>query len=284
MRTLPFVTLELARRLERAEGTSCVRSVEARARVFPERGATWTEIAGAYAIFDGAESPITQTFGLGLFEAPTNDALAGIERFYEERGAPAFHEVSPLADMQTFALLNARGYQPFEFTSVMYRELTRAEGHGQDGPDGEGRVTIRRAGPDDAEVYARTAAEGWREFGFAEFVHDMARVYAASQGVDVFLAELDGRAVATGVLSIHADIAHLAGASTIPAGRRRGAQNALLDHRLRFAAERGCDIALMGALPGSGSQRNAERNGFRIAYTRVKFRRSVTPGAFGGVQ
>jgi hypothetical protein len=29
----------------------------------------------------------------------------------------------------------------------------------------------------------------------------------------------------------------------------------------------------MGAQPGSGSQRNAERNGFRIAYTRIKWRR-----------
>ena len=34
-----------------------------------------------------------------------------------------------------------------------------------------------------------------------------------------------------------------------------------------------CDVALMAALPGSGSQRNAERNGFRIAYTRIKWTR-----------
>jgi GNAT superfamily N-acetyltransferase len=278
-----FADLTLARRLERAEGTSCRRSVEARARVFPERGATWTEIAGAYAMFDGPDSPITQTFGLGLFEAPSAETLTAIEHFYDERGAPAFHEVSPLADMQTFALLNARGYQPFEFTSVMYRGLETGE-DGQEaraGQDRDGHITIRRAGPHDAEVYARTAAEGWREFGFAEFIYDMARVYAASEGVDIFLAELDGRAIATGVLSIHAGVAHLAGASTIPAGRRRGAQNALLDHRLRSAAERGCDIALMGALPGSSSQRNAERNGFRIAYTRVKFQRRVDPASGG---
>ena len=32
----------------------------------------------------------------------------------------------------------------------------------------------------------------------------------------------------------------------------------------------------MGALPGSGSQRNAERNGFRIAYTRIKWRGDAT--------
>jgi hypothetical protein len=34
----------------------------------------------------------------------------------------------------------------------------------------------------------------------------------------------------------------------------------------------------MGALPGSGSQRNAERNGFRIAYTRTKWQLQIASG------
>jgi hypothetical protein len=32
---------------------------------------------------------------------------------------------------------------------------------------------------------------------------------------------------------------------------------------------------MMGALPGSASQRNAERQGLRIAYTRAKWARAV---------
>jgi len=39
---------------------------------------------------------------------------------------------------------------------------------------------------------------------------------------------------------------------------------------MKYAAAQGCDIAMMCALPGSASQRNAERQGFRIAYTRIK--------------
>jgi GNAT superfamily N-acetyltransferase len=66
----------------------------------------------------------------------------------------------------------------------------------------------------------------------------------------------------------------LAGASTVPAWRGRGAQGALLGARLRHAAALGCDVAMMGALPGSASQRNAERQGFRIAYTRMKWHRT----------
>jgi GNAT superfamily N-acetyltransferase len=267
VKTPAFADLTLSRRLERAEGTSSRRCVDARARVSPERGATWIEIAGAYAMFDGPQSPVTQTFGLGLFQTPAADDFAALEAFFVERGAPVYHEVSPLADPEALALLNARGYQPVELTSVMYRVL----GDLQERRAAD--VTVRRAGPEDNEACARAMAEGWRQAGYADFIYDMGRVYAASEGMDLFLAEIDGRAIATGVLSIHEGVAHLAGAATVPDGRRRGAQNALLDARLQFAAGRGCDLALIGAAPGSGSQRNAERNGFRIAYTRIKWQK-----------
>ena len=70
---------------------------------------------------------------------------------------------------------------------------------------------------------------------------------------------------------------HQVKASTVPEGRKQGAQLALLDARLRYAAEHGCELAMMGALPGSASQRNAERQGFRIAYTRIKWRLNRRP-------
>src|SRR5262245_65118898 len=85
----PFADLALARRLERAEGLANARSVEARARVSPEVGACWIEVAGALAMFDTPTSPTTQTFGLGLFADATTSDLERIEAFFRERGAPA---------------------------------------------------------------------------------------------------------------------------------------------------------------------------------------------------
>lgn len=38
--------------------------------------------------------------------------------------------------------------------------------------------------------------------------------------------------------------------------------------------EHGCDLAMMVAEAGSDSQRNAERKGFQIAYTRIQWRLS----------
>ena len=71
--------------------------------------------------------------------------------------------------------------------------------------------------------------------------------------------------------------AHLArisaGAATIPEMRKQGAQGELLKARLAYAAERGIELAMIVTQPGSGSQRNAERRGFRPVYTRMKWRR-----------
>ena len=263
-----FSDLSLARRLERAEGQSNLEFVEARAAVEPESGACRTEVAGAYAMFDGVESPLTQTFCLGIFEAPTATDLERLEEFFRERGSPVYHEVSPLADPTTFMLLNERGYEPFEFTSVMFRPLpANREARG------DSSVSVRIVGPDEHELWAQTAARGWSEFeGVGDFMLGLSRVSAARKNAPSFLAELDGQAVATGALSIWEGVALLAGASTVPEARRRGAQLALLDARLAYANAHGCDLAMMCAAPGSASQRNAERQGFRIAYTRIKWR------------
>ena len=63
-----FADLDLSRCLERAEAQAGKEFAEARARLYPESGSASIEHAGAIAIFDGTDSPVTQTFCLGLFE------------------------------------------------------------------------------------------------------------------------------------------------------------------------------------------------------------------------
>ncbi|HEX7139141.1 MAG TPA: hypothetical protein VF219_14905 [Vicinamibacterales bacterium] len=84
----PLADLPLAQRLERAEGTANKLFVDARGRPYPDRGACWIEAAGAYAMFDGVQSPLTQTFGLGLFGLPGSADMDTLERFFKDRGAP----------------------------------------------------------------------------------------------------------------------------------------------------------------------------------------------------
>ena len=101
----PFADIDLARRLERTEAQGNVDFVEARKKAFPDRGATWIEVAGTFAMFDGVGSPLTQTFGLGIAEPISAEQLDTIEEFFRSRGAEVFHEVCPLADASVFELI-----------------------------------------------------------------------------------------------------------------------------------------------------------------------------------
>lgn len=262
----PLADLDLARRLERAEGAANAAFVEVRATLEPASGAAWTAEGGVWAMYDGPESPLTQTFGLGVFEPVTEAQLEAIEAFFAARGAPVFHEVSPFLPPESLALLSARGYRPVELSSVLVRPTAAPL-------ESRGTIAVREVDPSEGDLWARVAGEGWGSESpeLGAFIEAFGRVVVRANGVHSFLAERDGTPVATASLALHGDVALLAGASTIPPARRQGAQGALLAARLRFAAARGVPLAMIVAQPGSGSQRNAERQGFRVAYTRTKW-------------
>jgi hypothetical protein len=214
------------------------------------------------------DSPVTQSFGLGLFEPLSPASLDQIEGFFLERGAVVLHEVSPLAGIATMDLLCARGYRPIELSSVLHRPVELP------GTREDGGIRVRVALEQEAALWADLSARGWAQgnpelVGFLEQFGALA--FAREQSVN-FIAELDGKPGATGTLCLHGGVALFAGASTIPEMRRCGLQAALLEARMRYAFANRYPLAMMVTEAGSQSQRNAERKGFRIAYTRTKWR------------
>jgi hypothetical protein len=266
---LIFSDKQLAEKLERAEGRANASFVEARGEMYAEIGAEWIDVGGTYAMFDGPESPLTQTFGLGMFSETTNEQLDEVEGFFKRHEAPVMHEVSPMTDPSLMSVLSERGYRPIELTNVMFQELA-AESLGSSANSG---IVTRVIEKGEEKLWAKTSAAGWgtEMEGLADFMFEFGQVSAICSGGYPYLAELNGEPIAAGMLFVYDDVALLAGASTVPTARRLGAQGALLSSRLRFAAELGCTIAEMCAQPGSQSHRNAEKNGFRVAYTRTKW-------------
>ena len=263
-----FADLKLSQRLERAEATASALFAEARRHAFPDCGACWTEVAGAYAIFDGVASPCTQTFGLGLFEELNSDTLDRIERFFFDRSAPVLHEVSPFAGTNALDLLCRRNYTPEELSSVLYQPLLPAT------PAIPSGISVRICSSEDAALWNEINAKAWAydHPELLDFLIETGAIFSAREQCHLFVAEADGVPAAAGALCIHQGVALLAGAATLPEFRGRGLQSALLAERMRHALAVGCDLAMMVTLPGSSSQRNAERNGFGIAYTRTKWR------------
>lgn len=277
LETMIYSDKALSQKLERTEACANAEFVSSRLKMYPDSCAEWLEVNGTYAMFDGIESPLTQTFGLGLFEALTQADLDAIENFYRRFSAPIFHEVSPMSDPQHLEILYQRNYQPVELSTILYKQLTNEDSaHYENNP----QVTARHLRKGEEKLWVSTSVEGWSAEmpvfpDFSEFLYQFSHIGVYSAGAWPFFAELNGKPISTGMLYMYDDIALLSGDSTIPEGRKRGGQKALIDARLSFAAAQGCTIAMMAASPGSHSQKNAEKNGFNIAYTRTKWKLSL---------
>jgi hypothetical protein len=262
-----FMDLPLARRLERTEGAVATSFTAVRQRLAPQLGATWHDFDGTYAVFDGADSPMTQTFGLGVFAPAAPETLSAVEAFFAQRGADTMHEVSPLAGVEAIHRLADRGYRPIELSTVLVREIDDSSAPAASG------LRVRAIEDADREAWVETSVRGWSaDPAVAHMIETIAETAVRNPAMVHFVVERDGAAIATASLGIHDGVALLAGASTIPSGRGLGAQGVLLAARLVEARARGCDAAMIVAAPGSTSQRNAERRGFHVAYTRTKWR------------
>jgi GNAT superfamily N-acetyltransferase len=131
-------------------------------------------------------------------------------------------------------------------------------------------VRISLAGPADADLWIITTAQGFTEQEQpSEIDLEILGPNFHSANAACFLAWVGNRPAGGGGMYTHAGVTELGGASTRPAFRKRGIQTALLFARLAAAQELGCDLAISLTEPGSASQRNLERLGFGLAYTKV---------------
>jgi hypothetical protein len=87
-------------------------------------------------------------------------------------------------------------------------------------------------------------------------------VGANSKSILPFIAELNGKPIATGSMSIYEDVAILCGASTIPESRNQGAQNALLEARLAHAHKKVAQLRLWVPVQGANRRETSRKMAF----------------------
>ncbi len=98
---------------------------------------------------------------------------------------------------------------------------------------------------------------------------DAAAVVLGRPDWRLYLAYVDERPAAMGMLHIADGVGSLAGGGTRPDLRNRGAQTALIHRRIADAAAAGCELVASQCSPGTTSQANLERAGMRVACTKV---------------
>ncbi len=258
----------LAQRLEMADSTAARRCGEALQRAHPEMNACTERIGGGTAIFAGVGSPITQAIGLGMQGPVTPEDMDRLAHFFESRGSRVEIECSPFCHPSLREQIDTRGYRVLEWSNVLCQRIDP----GATAPPPSVGVEIRKAGPDEAELWCTLLCMGFADEVGGDAAMTLIPAGRALFGAAMagFLAYVDGQAAGGGVVWIHEGVAGVQGASVLPAFRRRGAQSALLQARIDFARQHGCDLAYTITGPGTGSQRNVERAGFRTVYTRTK--------------
>jgi ribosomal protein S18 acetylase RimI-like enzyme len=273
-----IATTTLASRLERAEADT----VAAFGRSAAQSGVDVLlhPIGGTVAVHGGPGQPFNKVAGLGFSPLGESD-VERLEAIYDERGDEIRVEQSSLADPGVAAMLTRRGFALIGYENVLGLPLTRdtvAAFVRQ-------RDVFRASGidilpTDDTSAWIRIASEGFRQPDVFDgppptesFPREsMERIFAAfslAQGCQLYLARRDGEIAGSGVLRIVDGLAQLAGASTLPAHRRRGVQSALLHARIVEAAAAGCDLAVVTTEPASKSQTNVQRVGFNLLYVRA---------------
>jgi hypothetical protein len=255
--SVTFADAALARRLE------AVEALNARLCTASPPGAAYLDIAGGCAIFVGADSPLTQAVGLGLNGPVTEGEVDTLEAFFRSRGAKVSIDFCPLADAGLFDMLFARGYRATEFNNVLVKRIA-----------GEPIVLaprVRRAITGEEDLWSHTVGCGYFNQGDLTTAEmDVGRAIFSMPGAMCYLAvTATGQPAGGGALAVRDGLATLFADSTIAAFRRQGFHREVIAARLNEAIALGCDSAMASTLPGSISQRNFERMGFEVVYTKV---------------
>lgn len=259
-----IIGFELARRLEIAEALDGVDCAEACCEFDPACNAAVEAVAGGFCLFCGDNSPLTHALGIGLHGAVKPEEIGILENFFQSRGAPVVVDVTPYADPSLRDGLSQRGYRICDMNTVLVRCLAASETL----PEPPFAVQIRDA--EDIELYAHVLMRGFlgREEPNADELKIGRAIFHMRSGTPL-LAWVDGEVAGGCGFSMRNGVASFFGDATLTRFRGRGVHTAMILERLRRAQAAGCDLATAGTQPGSTSQRNYQRLGFEVAYSKI---------------
>ncbi|HMF91466.1 MAG TPA: GNAT family N-acetyltransferase [Candidatus Angelobacter sp.] len=269
-----FLTAADARRMEAAEEHAAVHHARFTRKMRPGAGAAWEEFGGGHLAFVAKGSPVGRAHGLGFAGKVTPQDIEHVEHFYFERQSDAQVDVCPYADPSLFESLNQRGFYVAEFNMTLARWISPRDEFASQ-PQ---QIELRRIRRGEETAWIALLAKVFFAQQAVQF-EELFLPWASAENPMCLAAFLGGKMVAGagGILIPEHRMAGCFGAVTLPEFRGRGLQRAFLAARLLAAQQAGCDLAVTLTMPGTISQRNAERAGFRTAYTKVVVKKPFSP-------
>jgi ribosomal protein S18 acetylase RimI-like enzyme len=253
---MPFSDESLARRLEAVANRFMLRWLEG-------TGAELERFGSVVAAVDPSRPEldfVNRVYGLW----PEDAARAGdIAAFYREHAVSGWLELAPAEGFEHLAAALAKvGAAQTGFHTVLC---------GRPLPGERAEIDVERA--QDSKLFADVLLRGHGVPDTAR-ARDLSSVrrWTEIDGWHLYLARVDGEPAGAALLVVDGGLAYLANASTLPEFRRRGVQTALIAARIADASAAGCEEVCSGATFGSTSQRNLQRAGLAVAYTKAVWR------------
>lgn len=210
-----------------------------------------------------------RVLGLGMSEPVVEHQLEAIIGYYRERGVSRFFApLSPkAAPPNAGGLLESAGFEQYNTWAKLVRHLD------QPIPDVKTELEIIEATPGWVGAFSKVLQECFR---WPAVVGNAFGDTIGQPGYFHYLALAGGRLAAVAALYVRPPFASMAIAATLPEFRSRGAQSALLAHRMVAARQMGCRYAVVETAteqPGKPVQsyRNVQRMGFQLAYLRPNY-------------
>lgn len=173
---------------------------------------------------------------------------------------PSFDLVATQTSPELLRALAARAFYQSSFRTVLYGVPDI------DQPAPARGITVLEQ--TDLQVFCEVAWENrFIPHGDRELWLEVTRTQFAESRC--YVASIDGVPAAQSAMYLSDGVASFGFGATLEKYRGRGCQSALLAARLGDAARAGCDLVTVQANPGSASQRNVERAGLRVAYTKA---------------
>ncbi len=210
---------------------------------------------------------LNRVIGLGFEQAITAETLTRIKAFFQRAGARRFFiQLSPYIDQADIAaVMEAAGFRLHNRWTKLWQKLESEPA----APKTDLRLV--EIGKGDALTYAEIIKKsfGWEEEALLPLLSES----VGKQGYTHYLAYQGQQAIAAAALHVYEDAAAMAFAGTLPEYRGLGAQNALLQVRLKRAWHEGVHLVHTETAEETkdnpvASYRNMLRNGFKEAYKR----------------
>ena len=267
-----FIDEHTARICEQVEAMHLRQQAEMCTQIYPERQILMQSamkggiLIRTLAQFDGK---LNRVIGCAKDAPIGEDDLKELESIYAAIGVKPQIHMSPFAQAYDRNALLTQGYIENKVLSTYWYDIRKWPT--ETASDAPQDVVVRPAEPHEAEQFIAASVAGFQDKGRdADLLRLLAELAIRRMNM-LYFALVDGEIAGTAAMAVmdtpEGGAAHFYLDSTMPQYRGRGVHRALIRARLRAAHQLGICLVTDITTVGDGSARNAERAGFRLAYT-----------------